>query len=125
MLLIFFMALQPARAADNSEKATITLANQHMVVNVLSAMCFCKNREWPSGIAALREFHASNEISLPVDPDWQILASPLNSLVAKRKMVFTSAAGVIPEALAITSTNRKPGCKKGAMEVKAHMDIAE
>jgi hypothetical protein len=115
-----------AHAADTPEQeATVTVANQHMVLSVLSAMYHCENGQWPLSVADLRTFKESEKITLPVEANWALLESADFSVEIAENIQAHSTPGIIPSASAVSSKNSSPGCKNGNLEVNAEMHIGE
>jgi len=127
ILLPLLIALTGAANTDGADEkdSTIAMAHQHMVVNFLSAIYYCKNQHWPDSIGTIRSFKESEGIPLPVEANWEMLQSQSFSFEAGKILVVRSTKGAIPEAPAITSTNATPGCQERNIEIKAHLDIGE
>jgi hypothetical protein len=127
LILPFLLAISSGANVDETagEKATLAMTHQHMVVNFLSAIYYCKNQRWPEGIEAVRAFKESEGIPLPVDANWQLLQSPSFSFEWADTVVVRSINGAVPDAHAITSTNSPPGCQGRNIDIKAHIHIGD
>jgi hypothetical protein len=128
ILLLTLLAIfgGAANAGETVEKdATLAVANQHMVLNFLSAVYYCENQHWPQSINTLQSFQEAEKITLPVKPDWTLLQSESFAFEVSDKVVVRSIQGAIPNAHMVTSTNSPPGCQDHNLEVKADMHISQ
>ena len=127
LILPLLLALSSGVSADEAteKEATLVVMHQHMVVNFLSALYYCKNQRWPESIGEVRDFKESEHVTLPVEANWQLLQSPSFSFEWGATVVVRSIQGTAPDAHAITSTNSPPGCQGRNVEMKAHMHVAQ
>jgi hypothetical protein len=127
LILPLLLALSSAANVDEAveKEATLTMAHQHMVVNFLSAVYYCKNQRWPESIETVRSFKESEGVPLPVEANWQLLQSPSFSFEWSTTVVVRSIQGAVPGSHAIISTNSPPGCQGRNIDIKANMHIGD
>ena len=96
---------------------SIADVRQHLAVSIITASYYCKNNQWPTSIAEIRQYQKKQKIPLPMKVSW----GSFQDVNINKRLIIKSRSN--NKTTTITSTHRPPFCSLKSIKANVSVDV--